>query len=77
MKQLGQFKANSMTVQRRYSHFAWLHHHLQHCVPGRIIPPVPPKHDLTLNKFDETFLETRRSGLERCEEGGKEMIGLR
>ncbi|EGD75430.1 hypothetical protein PTSG_06505 [Salpingoeca rosetta] len=61
----GPFKASEMSVQRRYSHFAWLRTQLARCVPGRIVPPVPPKHDLTMNKFSEQFLETRRAGLER------------
>eukprot|EP01147_Barroeca_monosierra_P001239 gene1239-4448_t len=63
--QQGQFKSTFMSVQRRYSQFSWLRHYLNRRVPGRIIPPVPPKHEFTMNKFDAEFLETRRAGLER------------
>ncbi|EDQ86739.1 uncharacterized protein MONBRDRAFT_33742 [Monosiga brevicollis MX1] len=46
--------------------YIWLREQMCFQQRGYIIPPLPPKHNTTLNKFDPAFLETRRHGLERA-----------
>lgn len=60
-----QFAGTSFSVHRRYSDFVWLREMLCHEQRGQIIPPLPPKHVTTMNKFDPVFLNTRRLALQR------------
>ncbi|KAI8819377.1 uncharacterized protein EV422DRAFT_110284 [Fimicolochytrium jonesii] len=57
----------SLSVQRRYTDFEWLHDHLKRRYPPTIIPlpTLPPKHSLITNKFDKGLVESRGRGLER------------
>ncbi|KAJ3344077.1 Vacuolar protein sorting-associated protein 5 [Gonapodya sp. JEL0774] len=51
-------------VGRRYRDFVWLYGVLQAKNPGVIVPPLPEKQ--ALGRFQEEFVESRRSALERC-----------
>lgn len=48
---------------RRYSDFAWLSQELAREFPGMIVPPIPEK--LTVGRFGEDFVESRRRALEK------------
>jgi sorting nexin-1/2 len=48
---------------RRYSDFAWLCQELSKEFPGIIVPPLPDK--LTVGRFGEDFVESRKRGLEK------------
>ncbi|KDQ19604.1 hypothetical protein BOTBODRAFT_51951 [Botryobasidium botryosum FD-172 SS1] len=52
------------SVLRRYSDFLWLVSALSANNPGVIIPPVPEKS--ALNRFQDSFVESRMLGLNRC-----------
>ncbi|RKO90921.1 Phox homologous domain-containing protein, partial [Blyttiomyces helicus] len=52
------------TVSRRFRDFLWLYQQLVARYPGVVIPPVPEKH--AIGRFQEDFVESRRSALERC-----------
>lgn len=52
-----------LQVDRRYSDFLWLHHHMKRQCAGYIIPPLPAKVVGFLQGPE--FLEQRRAGLER------------
>ncbi|KAG8923691.1 Vacuolar protein sorting-associated protein 5, partial [Tulasnella sp. 418] len=58
------FAKSSFSVLRRYSDFLWLYDMLGHNNPGVIIPPVPEKN--AINRFDNTFVQSRRLGLSKC-----------
>jgi hypothetical protein len=51
-----------VTVDRRYSDFAWLLERLRYEHRGCIVPPLPPK---SLTNMDDGFVESRRRGLQR------------
>ena len=51
------------TVTRRYKDFVWLHDRLADTCHGFIIPPLPEKS--VLGRFDPSFIERRRVGLEK------------
>jgi sorting nexin-1/2 len=51
------------SVDRRYSEFIWLRDTLVYEFNLCIIPPLPPKQQL--GRFEDTFIESRRSGLEK------------
>ncbi|KAI8612382.1 Vps5 C terminal like-domain-containing protein [Chytriomyces sp. MP71] len=57
------YRNESFAVVRRYSDFLWLYSQLTERFPGAIIPPLPGKH--VIGRFQEEFIEARRSGLER------------
>lgn len=57
------FKGNERIVERRYSDFAWLSDALRESHSDCIIPPLPPK--LTIGRFEESFIEVRRRGLDK------------
>ena len=48
---------------RRFSDFAWLSQELAREFPGMIVPPIPEK--LTVGRFGEDFVESRRRALEK------------
>lgn len=52
-----------MTVQRRFSHFVFLHNALTRLLPGVALPPLPEKQ--YAGRFSEAFVEARRGELER------------
>ncbi|KAK7056363.1 hypothetical protein VNI00_002917 [Paramarasmius palmivorus] len=52
-----------ITVQRRYSHFVFLHTALTRRLPGIALPPLPEKQ--YAGRFSEDFVEARRGDLER------------
>ncbi|WRT67935.1 uncharacterized protein IL334_004909 [Kwoniella shivajii] len=58
------YRKGSFSVLRRFSDFLWLIEILTFNNPGIIIPPMPGKH--TFGRFQDQFIETRRSALERC-----------
>jgi sorting nexin-1/2 len=62
---LDQYARKTMTVQRRYSDFAWLHDRLTSSNKAALVPPIPGKALNPLNTFDDDFLEGRRFELER------------
>ncbi|KAJ3150474.1 Vacuolar protein sorting-associated protein 5 [Geranomyces michiganensis] len=57
-----QYRSSEVTVNRRFSDFFWLFDKLISSHPGIIVPPVPEKQ--ALGRFQEEFVETRRTGLE-------------
>lgn len=57
------FEAGAHSVVRRYSDFTWLSQELSKEFPGVIVPPLPEK--LTVGRFGEEFVDSRRRGLER------------
>jgi sorting nexin-1/2 len=57
------FEAGSHSVVRRYSDFSWLLQELTREFPGVIVPPLPEK--LTVGRFGEDFVESRKRGLEK------------
>ncbi|KXN82204.1 Sorting nexin-33 [Leucoagaricus sp. SymC.cos] len=52
-----------ITVQRRFSHFLTLHNTLLRRLPGLALPPLPAKQ--YTGRFNSSFIEARRSDLER------------
>ena len=52
-----------VTVQRRFSHFVILHTALTRRLPGIALPPLPEKQ--YAGRFNDEFVEARRSDLER------------
>ncbi|KAG8711808.1 hypothetical protein FRC09_020397 [Ceratobasidium sp. 395] len=52
-----------ITVQRRFSHFAFLHTALSRKLPGIALPPLPAKQ--YAGRFQGEFVEARRNDLER------------
>jgi len=54
---------SSEHVFRRYSDFVWLRNVLVKSFPGIFIPPLPPK--AVIGNKDESFVESRRSDLQR------------
>ncbi|KAK8858735.1 hypothetical protein IAR55_002964 [Kwoniella newhampshirensis] len=58
------YRKGDFSVLRRFSDFLWLYDVLSLNNPGVIVPPVPDKH--AFGRFQDQFIETRRSALERC-----------
>lgn len=58
------YRRGEFSVLRRFSDFLWLFDALTANNPGVIVPPVPDKH--AFGRFQEQFIETRRSALQRC-----------
>lgn len=58
------FQAGSFSVLRRYSDFLWLYETLSLNNPGVVVPPVPEKSPF--GRFEDTFVQQRRLGLEKC-----------
>ncbi|KAI8587019.1 Phox homologous domain-containing protein [Geranomyces variabilis] len=56
------YRSSDVTVNRRFSDFFWLFDKLISSHPGIIVPPVPEKQ--ALGRFQEEFVESRRTGLE-------------
>jgi sorting nexin-1/2 len=52
------------SVLRRYSDFLWLYETLSINNPGVVVPPVPEKSPF--GRFDDQFVQQRRSALENC-----------
>lgn len=57
------FESGAHSVVRRYSDFTWLSQELSKEYPGVIVPPLPEK--LTVGRFGEDFIESRRRALEK------------
>ncbi|KAK5668383.1 Vacuolar protein sorting-associated protein vps5 [Batrachochytrium dendrobatidis] len=57
------YRNPEFVVNRRFRDFLWLYNQLVDKYPGVIVPPVPEKH--AIGRFQEDFVETRRSALER------------
>lgn len=55
------FTKEEATVTRRYRDFRWVYHALANNNPGVIVPPPPEKQ--AVGRFDEDFVEARRSAL--------------
>ncbi|KAI9599213.1 hypothetical protein BDF19DRAFT_430456 [Syncephalis fuscata] len=53
----------SVTVERRFSQFQWLHRRLEIKFSALILPPLPEKQ--FSGRFNEEFIERRRRALER------------
>lgn len=58
------FREHDMVVRRRYRDFDWLIQELVARHPGIIVPPIPEKQ--SMGRFEDEFVEARRSGLESC-----------
>jgi sorting nexin-1/2 len=58
------FRSTSFSVLRRYSDFLWLYETLSLNNPGVVVPPVPEKNPF--GRFEDTFVQQRRLGLEKC-----------
>ncbi|KAI0272519.1 Vps5 C terminal like-domain-containing protein [Gloeopeniophorella convolvens] len=54
----------TFSVLRRYSDFLWLYETLSLNNPGVVVPPVPEKSPF--GRFDDQFVQQRRTGLENC-----------
>ncbi|OBA22550.1 putative golgi membrane protein-sorting protein [Metschnikowia bicuspidata var. bicuspidata NRRL YB-4993] len=59
------FKKRQSRVRRRYSDFVTLKKILEQELTRVIIPPLPGKILLSLNKFNDLNIESRRQGLEK------------
>lgn len=57
------FSKKEASVTRRYRDFRWVYHALENNNPGFIVPPPPEKQ--AVGRFNEDFVESRRSALER------------
>lgn len=55
------FSKSEAAVTRRYRDFRWVYHMLENNNPGIIVPPPPEKQ--AVGRFDEEFVEARRSAL--------------
>ncbi|KAH9995539.1 Vps5 C terminal like-domain-containing protein [Russula vinacea] len=58
------FSKSSFSVLRRYSDFLWLYETLSINNPGVVVPPVPEKSPF--GRFDDQFVQQRRTALENC-----------
>ncbi|KAF9223973.1 Vps5-domain-containing protein [Gyrodon lividus] len=58
------FSKAFFSVLRRYSDFLWLYETLSMNNPGVVVPPVPEKSPF--GRFDQHFIQQRRSALEKC-----------
>ncbi|KIP03006.1 hypothetical protein PHLGIDRAFT_111375 [Phlebiopsis gigantea 11061_1 CR5-6] len=58
------YTKSAFSVLRRYSDFLWLYETLSNNNPGVVVPPVPEKSPF--NRFDASFVQQRRLGLEKC-----------
>lgn len=58
------FSQPSFSVLRRYSDFLWLYEILSNNNPGVVVPPAPEKSPF--GRFDDQFVQQRRSALENC-----------
>lgn len=58
------FSKPSFSVLRRYSDFLWLYETLSLNNPGVVVPPVPEKSPF--GRFDDQFIQQRRTALENC-----------
>jgi len=58
------FSKASFSVLRRFSDFLWLYDALSANNPGVVVPPVPEKNPF--GRFQDTFIEQRRLGLQQC-----------
>jgi sorting nexin-1/2 len=58
------FSKPSFSVLRRYSDFLWLYEALSLNNPGVVVPPVPEKSPF--GRFDDQFVQQRRTALENC-----------
>lgn len=56
-----QFSKPEASVTRRYRDFRWVYHALETNNPGVIVPPPPEKQ--AVGRFNEDFVEARRSAL--------------
>ncbi len=54
---------DEITVQRRFSHFVFLHAALSRLLPGIALPPLPEKQ--YAGRFSDAFVEARRADLQR------------
>lgn len=57
------FKSPEFSVSRRFRDFVWIYSQLVNKYPTVIIPPVPEK--MTIGRFQDDFIESRRGALER------------
>ncbi|KAH8155663.1 uncharacterized protein LAJ45_00673 [Morchella importuna] len=57
------YRNSEFTVSRRYRDFLWLYSALNNNNPGVVVPPPPEKQ--AVGRFDDNFVESRRSALER------------
>ena len=58
------FSQPSFSVLRRYSDFLWLYETLSNNNPGVVVPPAPEKSPF--GRFDDQFVQQRRTALENC-----------
>ncbi|KAI0305858.1 Vps5 C terminal like-domain-containing protein [Multifurca ochricompacta] len=58
------FSKPSFSVLRRYSDFLWIYGTLSINNPGVVVPPVPEKSPF--GRFDDQFVQQRRTALENC-----------
>ncbi|KAH9004759.1 Vps5-domain-containing protein [Lactarius hatsudake] len=58
------FSQPSFSVLRRYSDFLWLYGALSTNNPGVVVPPAPEKSPF--GRFDDQFVQQRRTALENC-----------
>ncbi|CAE8647512.1 unnamed protein product, partial [Polarella glacialis] len=58
----GQLRDLTFLIRRRYSDFEWFRKALSEHFPGIRVPPLPKKQ--VAGRFEESFVEARRAGLE-------------
>ncbi|KAF6018935.1 SNX7 [Bugula neritina] len=59
------FEDPEYNVKRRYNDFLWLRQQIEEKNPALIIPPLPEKHNLTIDRFDKEFIKFRQVALDR------------
>ncbi len=58
-------KEPSLSVRRRYTDFEWLHQTLLELYPYMVIPPIPKKNKIGIDKFSHVFVAKRMRYLEK------------
>jgi len=58
----GDLRGKKFSSRKRYSDFEWLRKSLSRSFPGVFVPPLPKKQ--VTGRFEDTFIESRRAGLE-------------
>ncbi|KAM6953514.1 sorting nexin-7 [Aplochiton taeniatus] len=63
----GEFDSSEYEVRRRYQDFFWLRSKLEETQPTLIVPPLPEKFVVKgmVERFHQSFIETRRKALHR------------
>ncbi|XP_071851145.1 sorting nexin-7-like isoform X2 [Apostichopus japonicus] len=61
----GDFDQPEYSLRRRYTDFLWLRQKLEETQPTHLVPPLPEKHSMKLDRFGTEFLTTRQRALNK------------